>query len=112
MGGKTGTSTNNSYGLFMAFTPNLFVGPWVGGEDRSLHFDRMADGQGASMALPIAGLFFQKIYADQSLLSEGYTQDLAFDFPFVEDPEEEEIIISAEDTEGEDSLIGIEGIFD
>ena len=112
MGGKTGTSNNNSDGWFMAFTPNLVVGTWVGGEDRSIHFDRMADGQGASMALPIAGLFFQKIYADQSLLSEGYTQDLAFDFPFVEDPEEEEIIISAEDTEGEDSLIGIEGIFD
>ena len=91
MGGKTGTSNNNSDGWFMAFTPNLVVGTWVGGEDRSIHFDRMADGQGASMALPIAGLFFQKVYADQSLLNEGYTQGLQFDFPFVEDEEVEEI---------------------
>lgn len=112
MGGKTGTSNNNSDGWFMAFTPNLVVGTWVGGEDRSIHFDRMADGQGASMALPIAGLFFQKIYADPDLLNEGYTQDLSFDFPFVEDTEEEEIVVSPDDMQNDDDLIGIEGIFD
>lgn len=112
MGGKTGTSNNNSDGWFMAFTPNLVVGTWVGGEDRSIHFDRMADGQGASMALPIAGLFFQKVYADQSLLNEGYTQGLQFDFPFVEDEEVEEIVVSPSDVQDEDTLIGIEGIFD
>ncbi len=112
MGGKTGTSNNNSDGWFMAFTPNLVVGTWVGGEDRSIHFDRMADGQGASMALPIAGLFFQKVYADQSLLNEGYSQGLQFDFPFVEDEEVEEIVVSPSDVQDEDTLIGIEGIFD
>ncbi|MDR1516851.1 MAG: transglycosylase domain-containing protein [Dysgonamonadaceae bacterium] len=67
MGGKTGTSQENSDGWFMSFTPDIVVGCWVGGEDRSVHFDRMDYGQGASMALPIQGLFYQKIYADSSL---------------------------------------------
>jgi penicillin-binding protein 1A len=67
MGGKTGTTQNNSDGWFMSFTPGIVAGSWVGGEDRSIHFDRMAYGQGASMALPIHGLFYQKIYADPDL---------------------------------------------
>lgn len=75
MGGKTGTTQNNSDGWFMGFTPNLVTATWVGGEDRSIHFDRTAQGQGASMALPIYGLFMQKIYADPQL---GYTADEQF----------------------------------
>lgn len=67
MGGKTGTTQNNSDGWFMSFTPTVVCGAWVGGEDRSIHFDRMAYGQGASMALPIHGKFYQKIYADPDL---------------------------------------------
>jgi penicillin-binding protein 1A len=67
MGGKTGTTQNHSDGWFMSFTPSIVAGCWVGGEDRSIHFDRMAYGQGASMALPIHGLFYQKIYADPTL---------------------------------------------
>ena len=73
MGGKTGTTNNNSDGWFMGFTPDLVSGVWVGGEDRSIHFDGMADGQGASMALPIYGLYMQKVYGDQSL---GYSQEM------------------------------------
>lgn len=67
MGGKTGTTQNNSDGWFMSFTPEIVAGAWVGGEERSIHFDNMAQGQGASMALPIHGLFYQKIYADPEL---------------------------------------------
>lgn len=67
MGGKTGTTQNNSDGWFMSFTPEIVAGAWVGGEERSIHFDNMAQGQGASMALPIHGLFYQKIYADPTL---------------------------------------------
>ncbi|MDD4799696.1 MAG: transglycosylase domain-containing protein [Proteiniphilum sp.] len=78
MGGKTGTTNNNSDGWFMSFTPNLVAGCWVGGEERSIHFDRMAYGQGASMALPIHGLFYQKIYADPEL---HYTDDGRFEIP-------------------------------
>lgn len=78
MGGKTGTTQNNSDGWFMGFTPSLVSGCWVGGEDRSIHFDRLQEGQGASMALPIYGLFMQKVYADKTL---GYSEDEDFDVP-------------------------------
>lgn len=78
MGGKTGTTNNNSDGWFMSFTPELVAGCWVGGEERSIHFDRMAYGQGASMALPIHGLFYQKVYADPEL---NYTDNGTFDIP-------------------------------
>ncbi|MDD3062476.1 MAG: transglycosylase domain-containing protein [Massilibacteroides sp.] len=78
MGGKTGTSQNHSDGWFMAFTPSLVSGCWVGGEDRSIHFDRITEGQGASMALPIYGLFMQKVYADKTL---GYSEDENFEIP-------------------------------
>ena len=78
MGAKTGTTQNNSDGWFMGFTPSLVNGCWVGGEDRSIHFDSMAEGQGASMALPIWALYMQKVYADQDL---GYSQDEQFDIP-------------------------------
>ncbi|MCP9612883.1 transglycosylase domain-containing protein [Coprobacter tertius] len=78
MGGKTGTTNNNADGWFMAFTPSLVSGMWVGGEDPSIHFDGMADGQGASMALPIYGLFIQKVYADKTL---GYSQTEDFVVP-------------------------------
>jgi len=78
MGGKTGTTQNHSDGWFMSFTPSLVGGCWVGGEDRSIRFDRMTEGQGAAMALPIYGLFMQKVYADKTL---GYSIEEKFDIP-------------------------------
>ena len=78
MGGKTGTTQNNSDGWFMCYTPSLVNGAWVGGEDRAVHFDNMAEGQGAAMALPICALYMQKIYADPDL---GYDPDEQFDVP-------------------------------
>ena len=78
MGGKTGTTQNNSDGWFMGFTPSLVSGCWVGGEDRSIHFDRLAEGQGASMALPIYALYMQKVYKDKTL---GYSEDETFEIP-------------------------------
>ena len=65
--GKTGTTQNNSDGWFMGITPDLVAGAWVGAEDRSVHFNSTDEGQGASMALPIWGKFFQKVYADKSI---------------------------------------------
>lgn len=83
MGGKTGTTNRNSDGWFMGFTPSLVSGCWVGGEERDIHFDTMRDGQGASMALPVWGLYMQKVYADKTL---GYSQDEIFDIPDDFDP--------------------------
>jgi penicillin-binding protein 1A len=70
--GKTGTTQQNADGWFMGLTPDLVAGVWVGGEDRSIHFNSMAEGQGATMALPIWGKFFNKVYADKKLkISQG-----------------------------------------
>jgi penicillin-binding protein 1A len=78
MGGKTGTTQNNSDGWFMGYTPSLVSGVWVGGEDRSIHFDNIAEGQGASMALPIWALYMKKVLADKDL---GYSASEQFDIP-------------------------------
>ena len=45
VGGKTGTTQNSSDCWFMGFTPELVSGVWIGGEERSIHFDGRA-GQG------------------------------------------------------------------
>ena len=78
MGGKTGTTQNNSDGWFMGFTPSLVSGVWVGGEDRAIHFDGIAEGQGASMALPIWALYMKKVLTDSTL---GYSASEGFDVP-------------------------------
>jgi len=64
IGGKTGTTQNYSDGWFMGITNRLTAGAWVGGDDRSIHFRLMDDGQGARMAMPIWALFMNKVYAD------------------------------------------------
>lgn len=78
VGGKTGTSQNNSDGWFVGFTPSLVNGCWVGCEDRSIHFDRMSEGQGASMALPIWALYMNKVLADPDL---EYNESENFEIP-------------------------------
>jgi penicillin-binding protein 1A len=83
LGGKTGTTNSNSDGWFMGVTPKLVSACWVGGDDRDIHFDSMTYGQGASMALPIFGLYMKSIYADSSL---PYSQDEQFDLPPEYDP--------------------------
>ena len=60
--GKTGTTQNQSDGWFIGMVPNLVSGVWVGGEDRSIHFEEIAFGQGATMALPIWALYMKRAY--------------------------------------------------
>ncbi len=70
--GKTGTSQNQSDGWFIGMVPDLATGVWVGGEDRSVHFPTLTYGQGATMALPVWGIFMKKVYADPELnVSDG-----------------------------------------
>ena len=82
-GGKTGTTNDNSDGWFIGFTPELVTGVWVGWEDRTIHFSNMADGQGASMALPIWGLYMNKVYNDTTI---GYSNTKQFDIDENFDP--------------------------
>ncbi len=83
LGGKTGTTNNNSDAWFMGLSPRLVSGCWVGGDDRDIHFNNMSMGQGATMALPIFAYYMQKVYKDTQL---GYSQDEHFDIPEIFDP--------------------------
>ena len=76
--GKTGTTQMNSDGWFVGIVPRLVSGCWVGGENRNIHFNSTAMGQGASMALPVWALFMKKVYNDRSL---GYSQSERFQIP-------------------------------
>ena len=78
IGGKTGTTNNNSDAWFVGITPTLVNTCWVGGDDRDIHFDSMSMGQGATMALPIYAYYMQQVYADQQL---GYNEETPFDLP-------------------------------
>ena len=70
--GKTGTTQNQSDGWFMGMVPNLVTGVWVGAEDRAVHFPSLTYGQGATMALPIWGMYMKDLYADEELdVSKG-----------------------------------------
>jgi penicillin-binding protein 1A len=56
----------------MGIVPNLVTGVWVGGDNRSIHFDNIRYGQGASMALPIWGIYMKKNYENKDLgISDG-----------------------------------------
>ena len=104
IGGKTGTTNRNSDAWFMGFTPQLVSGCWVGGEDRDIHFDTMAMGQGATMALPIWAYYMIKVYRDKSL---GYSPKATFGMSEDYNP------CSKDDMEGgENSDMDIDEVFE
>lgn len=66
--GKTGTTQNSADNWFIAMTPSIVMGAWVGGDDRRTRFpERTALGQGARMALPIVGEFIYRSSRDKEL---------------------------------------------
>ena len=64
LGGKTGTSNRHADAWFVAVSPGLVCGSWVGGEYRQIHFRWGALGQGSRTALPICGRFLQLVLSD------------------------------------------------
>ena len=54
LAGKTGTAQDYSNAWFIAYTPDLVVGTWVGGTKPEIHF-YSGNGSGSTLALPIAG---------------------------------------------------------
>ncbi|MFD0748638.1 penicillin-binding protein 1A [Mucilaginibacter calamicampi] len=78
IGGKTGTTNDNSDGWFIGVTPKLVTGIWTGCEKRDFHFRSLNNGEGANSALPIFGLYMQKVYANQAL---GIQKGIVFDPP-------------------------------
>ena len=86
IGGKTGTTNDNSDGWFIGYTPTITAGIWVGAEDRQVHFQSTALGGGSNMALPIWGIWMKKVLkdgtlgvseADQFIGPAGMTVDLS-----------------------------------
>lgn len=67
LAGKTGTTNDQSDGWFIGYMPKITAGVWVGAEDRQVHFETLSKGGGSNMALPIWGLFMQKVLKDGSL---------------------------------------------
>ena len=67
IGGKTGTTNDNSDGWFIGYTPTVTAGIWVGAEDRQVHFQSLALGGGSNMALPIWGIWMKKVLKDGTL---------------------------------------------
>lgn len=67
--GKTGTTQSNTDGWFMAITPRLVIGAWVGADDPRIRFRSTALGQGARTALPITGDFLRAASQDAALNS-------------------------------------------
>ncbi len=74
LAGKTGTTQNNSDGWFIAATPNIVAGCWVGANNPSVHFRTIKYGQGAYMALPVVGQFYKSIYTNQKYNSQFRTK--------------------------------------
>lgn len=103
MGGKTGTTNDNSDAWFMGFTPSLVSGCWVGGDERDIHFGRMTYGQGAAAALPIWAMYMKKVYDDPTL---GYDQQERFKLPEGFDP-----CAGSEAPDGEVEERGLDDLF-
>jgi penicillin-binding protein 1A len=78
IGGKTGTTSDNSDGWFIGITPKLVTGVWTVCENRDFHFRTTRMGEGSNSALPIFALYLKKVYADQSL---GIKKNLDFELP-------------------------------
>ena len=79
MGGKTGTTNDNSDGWFMGYTPQLLAGVWVGCDDRFIRLNKNdTRGYGGTSARPIWEAFYKKVYADKKL---GIDRDARFSKP-------------------------------
>lgn len=87
--GKTGTTQDAADNWFMAMTPHIVMGAWVGGADRKIRFpENTYIGQGARLALPIVGTFINRVTADKDAYwgYDAFTPPPGFVMP--EDPEE------------------------
>jgi penicillin-binding protein 1A len=68
MGGKTGTTNDNTDAWFMGYVPQLLAGGWIGCDDRFIHLGKSdPKGYGGYAARPIWEYFMKKVYADKTL---------------------------------------------
>jgi penicillin-binding protein 1A len=67
VGGKTGTTNDQTDGWYMGLTPELVVGTWVGGDDRWQRFRSLTYGSGAHMAKPFFREFVRNAQKDEKV---------------------------------------------
>jgi penicillin-binding protein 1A len=72
LAGKTGTAQNYSDAWFIAYTPDIVVGTWVGARTPDVHF-YSGNGSGASLALPIVAKVLRGIENDARLRKKYLT---------------------------------------
>jgi len=96
MGGKTGTTNDNTDGWFMGYTPQLLGGVWIGCDDQFIRLENNL-GYGGEAARPVWEYFFKKVLGDKTL---GIDRDAKFSVP----PEVQNEINSADIMEMIDTL--------
>ncbi|WP_440120182.1 transglycosylase domain-containing protein [Tenacibaculum sp. Ill] len=74
---KTGTAQNYTNAWFMAYTPNIVLGTWVGTSKNDIHFTS-GNGSGSSLALPIVANILKEIENNPELREKYLT---SFDIP-------------------------------
>lgn len=74
---KTGTAQSYTDAWFIAYTPNIVFGTWVGTSENSIHFNS-SKGSGSSLALPIIANILKEIEKDTQLKNKYLT---SFDIP-------------------------------
>jgi penicillin-binding protein 1A len=77
MGGKTGTTNDNTDAWFMGYVPQLQAGVWIGCDDQFIRLENNL-GFGGRAALPVWEYFFKKVYGDKSL---GVDRNARFPVP-------------------------------
>jgi penicillin-binding protein 1A len=77
MGGKTGTTNDNTDGWFMGYIPQLLGGVWIGCDDQFIRLENNL-GYGGAAAKPIWQAFFSKVLNDKSL---GIDKNAKFSVP-------------------------------
>lgn len=76
LAGKTGTAQHYSDAWFLAYTPNIVIGTWVGASTPDIHFNS-SNGSGSSLAMPIAASIIKDI-GNNSALRNRYLTPFAF----------------------------------
>ena len=100
--GKTGTTNDQSDGWFIGYTPSLTAGVWVGAEDRQVHFESLSLGGGSNMALPIWGIFMQKVLEDGTLgvyETDRFVKPMGIELNLNCDGSDADAMVSAEEEE-------------
>lgn len=92
MGGKTGTTNDNSDAWFMGYTPELLAGVWIGCDDRFIRLESNL-GYGGAAARPIWETFFSKVVTDKNIgidktakfpEPQNMTQEIYYDMSIIE----------------------------